>query len=69
VTTYTLDMEGYTLRRFDTPEQREEYVAQLVWHWLGLGSTFEAEYVKDAVIIKDGNGNSSTIHYAEEVCL
>lgn len=64
--TYTLDMEGFTIRRFDTPEEREEYVAELVWEWLGRGSDFGAALIKDGLIITDDKGNVSTIHYATQ---
>lgn len=63
-TTYTLDYNGLTLRRFDSVEELDDFLAHLVWEWLGQGSTFGAEYVKDGLILTDGQGNKATFNYS-----
>lgn len=63
---YALTLNGLTVRRFDTPEQREDYVANLVWDWLGQDASFGAEYLKDAVLLTDGKGKKTTIYYVKE---
>ena len=60
---YALSIDSLIIRRFDTPAEREDFVANLVWDWLGKGSNFSAEYITDAVILSDDMGNKCTIDY------
>lgn len=64
--TYTLELQGLIIRRFDTPAEREDWVANLVWDWLGKGSGFRADYITDAIVLSDDMGNRCTIDYKVE---
>lgn len=64
--TYTLSIDNLTIRRFDTPAEREDFVADLVWDWLGKGSGFRADYITDAIILSDDMGNRCTLDYRVE---
>lgn len=63
---YTLSIDNLTIRRFDTPAEREDFVADLVWDWLGKGSGFCADYITDAIILSDDRGNRCTLDYKVE---
>jgi len=47
---YTLILNGLVIRRFDTPEQRETFVSELIWDWLDKG---EAYYQTNGVVLVD----------------
>ena len=64
--TYALSIDNLIIRRFDTPAEREDFVANLVWDWLGKGSGFRADYITGAVILSDDMGNKCTIDYKVE---